>query len=205
MSFYGKVAIVVTGCNGLEKTAAWIQKHFESTNQDTPIHHFDFWRQVQNIQSLEKPYILILKESELVSEEISNIHPDVIVVKNLSQHSEKLQESYLKLYSGVGPHVNTVFNAEDRSSIELAKKAQIRKGRIFYYSKNKALSEQIKNIGGVVSQSDEIEIHGFNLKSEVVKLQPKEIMAFEDEMALLASLGAVLTVGLDEKSLNTVF
>lgn len=37
MSFYGQVSIVVTGCDGLEKTAQYIQQHFQHAEQTIPI------------------------------------------------------------------------------------------------------------------------------------------------------------------------
>lgn len=199
MSFYGKVSVVVTGCDGLEKTAKFIQRHFQSANQNIPVIH---WQNGSPV-SLEKPYILIVNEADLASSEITKIHPDVIVIKSLGTHSDENQQNYLKLYSGVGPHVNTIMNADDRSSIELAGQSLLKKGRIFYFSKNKGLEPQIKNIGGVISDGEDIEIHGFNLKPEVINLKIDKIMTFEDEIALLSSLGAVMTIGLEKENLQT--
>ncbi len=199
MSFYGKVSIVVTGAEGLERTAKYIQLHFKSVNQSVPIIH---WQDGMSL-SQEKPYILIIKEADLVSEEINKIHPDVIVIKNLGEHSEQTQANYLKLYSEVGSHVNSILNADDRSSVELAGNPLLKKGRIFYFSKNKGLEPQIKNIGGVISDGEEVEIHGLNLRPGVTHLQLKSIMTFEDEIALISSYGAVMTVGLEKESLVT--
>ncbi|HPI41040.1 MAG TPA: MerR family transcriptional regulator [Pseudobdellovibrionaceae bacterium] len=199
MSFYGKVSVVVTGCDGLEKTAKFIQRHFQVANQKIPIIH---WKKGVHANQ-EKPYILVIKEADLASDEINRIHPDVIVIKSLGVHSDENQQNYLKLYSSVGPHVNTIMNADDRSSVELASQSLLRKGRIFYFSKNKGLEPQIKKIGGVMSDGEEIEIHGFNLKPEVINLKLEKIMTFEDEIALLSSLGAVMTVGLEKENLQT--
>ena len=66
----------------------------------------------------------------------------------------------------------------------------------------KALEPQIKKIGGVISDGEDIEIHGFNLKSEVIKLKLEKIMTIEDELALLSSIGAVLTIGLEKENLQ---
>ena len=123
--------------------------------------------------------------------------------KNLGSHSVENQNFYLKLYTEVGPHVNTIINADDRASVEFASQELVKKGRIFYFSKNKALEAQIKKIGGVVSDDEELEIFGFNLKSDVINLKLHKIMAFEDEIALLSSLAAVMTVGLEKTQLCT--
>lgn len=198
MSFYGQVSIVVTGCEGLEKTAQYIQQHFKNAEQTIPIIP---WTKGLKIEQ-EKPYILIIKESDLKFDEIKTIHPDVIVIKNLGSHSQKIQESYLHLYTDTGPHVNTIVNGDDRASIDLAGNAQIRKGRIFYFSKNRGLEPQIKKIGGIVSDGEEVDIFGFNLKPDIVQLKLGRIMPFEEEVALLSSLGAVLTVGLKKENLQ---
>ena len=195
MSFYGKVSIVITGTEGLEKTARYIQQHFQSANQNIPLIQ---WKKGLSLTT-EKPYILIIKEIDLSSDEINKIHPDVIVIKNLGKHSEENQANYLRLYSGIGPHVNTILNADDRSSVELANQPLVKKGRIFYFSKNKGLEPQIKRIGGVISDGEEVEIHGFNLKPEIINFKLEKIMTFEDEIALISSLGAVMTVGLELK------
>lgn len=199
MSFYGKVSIVVTGCDGLEKTAKFIQRHFQNANQSIPILH---WKN-ENSLNPDKPYILVVQESELASIGINKIYPDVIVIKSLGEHSDENQQNYLHLYSGIGPHVNTIVNADDRSSVELAGLPLVKKGRIFYFSKNKGLESQIKKIGGVVSDGEDIEIHGFNLKPQMTNLKLGKIMTFEDEIALLSSLAAVMTIGLEKEHLQT--
>ncbi len=140
MSLYGKVSIVVTGVDGLEKTAQFIQRHFKNANQEVPILHWD--KSFKHPQ--QKPYILIVPERSLAYDEITKIHGDVIVIKNISEHSEELENKYLKLFSGVGPHVNTVINADDRASVALVKSDVIKKSRYFYYSKNGSLEKQIE-------------------------------------------------------------
>jgi DNA-binding transcriptional MerR regulator len=198
MSFYGKVSIVVTGRDGLEKTANFIQDHFKNAKQEIPVLK---WTQGFAVPEA-KPYILIVEEADLASNEILKLHPDVIVIKSLGEHSEKNQQNYLNLYSGIGPHVNTIVNADDRSAVELAGQAPLKKGRIFYFSKNKGLKEQIGKIGGVVSDGEDVEVFGFNLKPDVLNFKLPRIMTFEDEIALLSSIGAVMTVGFEEQQLQ---
>lgn len=198
MSFYGNAFILVTGNDGLDKTANLIQLHFKNDKKDIPIFH---WNEDFNWQR-EKPFILILQESNLNSKNITNLHPDVIVIKNLGFHSIETQNNYLKLYSKVGPHVTTVLNADDRSSVDLAANSLIRKGRIFYFSKNKSLEDQIQKIGGVISDGDQIDIYGFNLKPDAINIRIKQIMTHQDEVALLSSIGAVMTLGLESVKLS---
>lgn len=61
---------------------------------------------------------------------------------------------------------------------------------------------QIKKIGGVISDGEELEIFGFNLKPDPIHLNLKKIMPFNDEVALLSSLAAVMTIGFDKKDLK---
>lgn len=197
MSLYGKISIVVTGVDGLEKTAEYIQKHFKNAGQEVPIL---FWKKDLELPE-QKPYMLVLPEKDLEIGDISKICGDVIVIKSMSEHSNNLESKYLKLFSDIGPHVNTVANADDRASVALMGNPQIQKGRIFYFSKNRALEKQIKFIGGVLSSGDELDIYGFNLKSQV-HFKIDKIMALEEEVALISSLGAVLTVGLEKEQLQ---
>ena len=196
MSLYGKVAIVVTGVEGLEKTALYTQKHFAKAGQNVPILN---WSEGMTLPE-EKPYILILPEKDLASDDVLRVQADVIVIKNISSVDESVQANYLKLYAAVGGHMNTVVNADDRASLELVASPIIKKTRYFYFSKNKGVLSQIKNIGGVVSSGDDIVIFGFNMKKKV-SLKSTSILSFEDEVGLLSSLGAVITVGLNEDQL----
>ncbi len=131
MSFYGKVSILVTGCDGLEKTAGFIQQHYRSSQQDISILN---WHE-ELILPEEKPYILIVPEKYLTSERILEINADVIVIKSLSVHSVEIEKTYLRLFAEVGPHVTTVINADDRASVSFAGNKEVQKGRIFIFQK----------------------------------------------------------------------
>jgi hypothetical protein len=196
MSFYGQILIVVTGIEGLDKTARLIQGHYANAGKALKIYHG-----VPDSDVLvEKPAVMILPEALLADPCIAGLHPDVVVVKNISVHSAELHEKYLNLFSGAGPHMNTVINADDRASVDLAGEALLKKGRIFYYSKNSGLKSQIQNIGGVISDGEELEIYGFNLKSKL-EFNLIDILAYEDEIALLSSLAAIMTVGFQPEQL----
>lgn len=196
MSFYGKVSILVTGCDGLEKTANFIQQHYKNAQQKIPIL---FWTEELTLPE-EKPYILVVSETNLSTDNILKINADVIVIKNMSVHSADLEKRYLRLFAEVGPHVSTVINADDRASVSFAENAEVKKGRIFYYSKNRALEPQIKHIGGIISHGDELDIYGFNFKSSV-NLKIDRIMAIDEEAAMLSSLAAVMSAGFNKEEL----
>lgn len=196
MSYYGKVSILITGCDGLGKTAHFVQEHFKKAGQDVPVLIWSLDLELPET----KPYILILPEKHLSHAEVKKINADVIVIKSVSVHSEEMEQQYLKLFTEVGPHVTTVINADDRASVSFAGQEDVRKGRIFYFTKNRALEPQIQHIGGVISGGEALEIYGFNLKSKV-ELQFKRILAFEDEIALLSSFAAVMSVGLEKENL----
>ncbi|QDK43672.1 transcriptional regulator [Bdellovibrio sp. ZAP7] len=198
MSYYGKVSILITGCDGLEKTAYFVQEHFKKSGQDVPVLTWSLGMQLPEL----KPYILILPEKFLSYEEILKINADVIVIKSVSVHSDEMEKRYLKLFTEVGPHVTTVINADDRASVSFAAQEDVRKGRIFYFTKNRALEPQIKHIGGVISSGESLEIYGFNLKSKV-EMQYKRILAFEEEIALVSSFAAVMSVGLEKENLTS--
>lgn len=197
MSFYGNVSILVTGTQGLEKTASYIQKHFENNGKDIPVVR---WDKDQALPE-QKPYILVCPETALDSS-TEQINADVIVVKNISAHDQNLKEKYLRLFLEAGPHVTTVINADDRASVDLAGDNSIRSGRIFYFSKNKALQEQISKIGGVIGQGNDVYLYGFNLQKKDIEFKLEKILALEDEVSFLSSLGAVLTAGFSSETLR---
>lgn len=200
MSFYGNVSIVVTGIQALEKTAYYLQEQFRLNGKTIPVLN---WTSDKDLPA-EKPYILIVPEDRLSEEEILNINPDIVIVKNISAHSSQLKENYLHLFANAGPHVATVFNADDLASVDLAAAESIRKGRIFYYSKNGNLKSQIQHIGGVISDSEKATIYGFNFKKEVIEIPFGKILPLEDEVAFIASLGSTLTLPFSSEKLNSV-
>ncbi len=200
MSFYGNVSIAITGTQGLDKTAQYTQKIFKNNGKEVAIYNWS----PRMILPEEKPYILIVPEANLKDEGVSLIRPDVFVVKNLSEHSEENTEKYMRLFSAVGPHVTTIFNADDRASIQLAGQEEIRKGRIYYYSKNGNLEKQIRHIGGVMGDGEEVKIFGLNMKKEIQEFKLDRILAHEDEMAYLASVGAIMNLDFKVETLSSL-
>lgn len=127
---------------------------------------------------------------------ISDLHPDVIVVRNLSSYTEELIGKYLHLFQTAGAHLSTIINADDRASIRLANEVLVKKGAIYYFSKNSGLEKQIKNIGGIVSDGEEIIVYAFNRTPHRVHLKLPQLLAFDEEVTLLSSLAAVMDLGI---------
>ncbi|WP_413583040.1 MerR family transcriptional regulator [Bdellovibrio sp. HCB288] len=198
MSYYGKVSILITGCDGLDKTAHFVHEHFKNAGQDVPVLTWSAGVELPEA----KPYILILQEKFLEYEDVLKINADVIVIKSVSAHSQEMEKAYLRLFAEAGPHVTTVINADDRASVSFAGQEAVRKGRIFYFTKNRALEPQIQNIGGIIGDGEEVEIYGFNLTKPKVELRLKRILAIEEEVALLSSYAAVMQLGLSKEDLT---
>jgi len=196
MSRHRDVLIVVTGIQNLEQTAQNLQ---ELWGLQTPQPEIFWWKPGLVIR---KPQILILPEKDLALKEVESLQPDIVVIQNLSDWNPEIEMSYLRLFSAVGPHQTTVFNADDRISVQLAGNPEIQKGRIFYYSKNEGLEDQIKKIGGVRSNGDEIKLFGFNLQPEVLTLKLSKPRSFDQEISLLAALTGLLDVGLNVEELQ---
>jgi len=194
MSHFQKISIVVTGVKDLELTAQHVRDHLTKAGQKADVLT---WNEKFEPPK-EKPYILVVPEDSLRSEKVKSVMPDVVVIKNLSKFNSEIERSYLNLYNAVGPHMTTVFNADDRISVELAANEEIRKGRTFYFSKNSGLEDQIRKIGGVVSDGEDIKIFGFNLTKDAMSLKLTSMLGFDEEIALLASLAAVMDIGLDK-------
>lgn len=197
MTQFEKISVVVTGVRGLEKTADFIREHVKRSGKDIPV---TVWNGSMSLPK-KKPFILVIEEGLLRKEEVSKLSPDVVVIKELSQASQIVFDSYLQLYGSVSAEMSTVLNADDRAVIELAGNETIRKGRTFYFSKNSGLKPQISRIGGVISDGEKIEVYGFNQNKGPLEISLKKILGMEEEMSLLASLAAVMDFGLAEDSL----
>jgi hypothetical protein len=201
MSLYDKVSIVVTGVKDLKETAEKIQAHLGCVEQTPQIAIWDG----KAAMPKEKPYILVVPEELLDRPQVRDLHPDVIVVRNLSSYSEEMITKYLHLFQTAGAHLSTIINADDRASIRLASEVLVKKGAIYYFSKNSGLEKQIKNIGGIVSDGEEITVYGFNRTAHRVHLKLPQILAFDEEVTLLSSLAAVMDLGIPaEKYERTV-
>lgn len=194
MSHFEKISIVITGVKDLETTAEHIRHHLLNAGQNVEVL---FWTEKLVVPKI-KPHILVIPESMLELEEVKSLNPDVVVIKNLSHFNSDLERAYLNLYGSAGPHMTTVFNADDRISVELAANTEIRKGRTFYFSKNSGLKDQIEKIGGVVSNGEEVHIYGgVTLANAPVSLKLNRKLGFDEEVALISSLAAVMDIGLE--------
>lgn len=198
MTQFEKVSVIVAGVRDLEKTADFIRGHINKSGKDIPV---VVWDGATSLPQ-KKPFILVIAERLLQNAEVSKLSPDVVIIKELSQSSKAIHESYMQLYKAVGPHMSTILNADDRAVVELAGNETIRKGRTFYFSKNSGLKPQISKIGGVISDGERIEIYGFNQDKGPFEVKLKRILGIDEEMSLLASLAAVMDFGLNEETLR---
>jgi DNA-binding transcriptional MerR regulator len=200
MTQFEKISVVVAGVRDLEKTADFIREHVNKSGKDIPV---TVWNGASPLPQ-KKPFILVIAEGLLPKPEVSKLSPDVVIIKELSQSSPAIHDAYLRLYGAVGPHMSTILNADDRAVIELAGNETIRQGRTFYFSKNSGLKAQISKIGGVVSDGEKIEVYGFNQNKGPLEIKLAKILGMDEEMALLASLAAVMDFGLNEDTLREI-
>ena len=56
--------------------------------------------------------------------------------------------------------------------------------------------------GGVVSDGNDIKIFGFNLSKNQMKFKLNKALALDEETALIASLAAVMDIGLDRDKIE---
>ncbi|MEK7357878.1 MAG: MerR family transcriptional regulator [Bdellovibrionota bacterium] len=198
MSQFENISVVVTGVARLEPTARHIARHLQTGDTKLEI---VVWKEGATLPKV-RPHVIVIEESMLGSKELSNLTPDVVVITGISAFSSVIEARYVSLYEAVGPHMTTVFNADDRVSVSLAANETIRKGKTFYFSKNSGLEDQIKRIGGIVSDGDTLKIFGFNQEALMHDVQLKEHLNFDEELAVLAAATAVLDVGLDPNSVK---
>ena len=193
-----KLSVVVTGVSGLELTAHFIQHHIANSGKQIPVSIWDG----KSALPTRKPYVLVIPEEHLMAQGVSSLEPDVVVIKELSKSAPNIQTAYTNLYGAVGPHMSTILNADDRAVVELAGQEVIRKGKTYYFSKNAGLKSQISKIGGVVSDGEAVEIYGMNQSPGPVEINLQRVMGYQEEMAYLASLAAVMDLGLNREALD---
>ncbi len=202
MNRFEKTSVLVGGVSNLELTANLIKQHFEKSGKSVPVIEWDGYIDLP----AAKPFILVVSEKVLLAQlrsasKLSACTPDVVVIKEFSQSSDELHEAYLQVYGGVGPHMSTILNADDRAVVEFAGNATVRKGKTYYFSKNSGLEEQIEKIGGVVSDGEKVSIFGFNQTKIPTAIKLNRILGHDEEMAYLASLAAVMDFGLKQEAL----
>jgi hypothetical protein len=199
MGLFEKALIVVTGVEDLDATAIYIKEYLAGAHQDARIVH---WDGSSHVEPRSKPTIIVLHEKHLSGAKVRGLNPDIVVVKNVGAYSAKTIAQYLQFYGSVGPHMATVLNADDRASIEIAKSELVQKGKIYYFSKNAGLKSQIEQIGGIVSDGEEINVFGFNRTKEgLLNIKIREILSHDREVALLAALAAIMDVGMKPESI----
>jgi len=183
MSRFEEPVYVVTGVGALEDLALQLKSLLEKSGSPGRV--------------------IEISEEHLDDDSVRKLKPDVVIIRGLSGYSEEIERRYLSLYSAVGPHMTTVFNADDRTSVALAANDQIRKGRTFYFSKNAGLETQIRTIGGVIGDGESLQLFGLNLQPKVKTYRYNQILNLEDEVTWLAALTALLDAGISETSLRT--
>lgn len=193
-----KLSVVVTGMTGLEMTAQFIRQHLANSGKQIPV---TIWDGKSELPS-KKPYVLVVSEEQLKIQNISTLSPDIVVIKEVSKSNTQIQKVYTKLYSAVGPHMSTILNADDRAVVELANSEIIRKGKTYYFSKNSGLQPQISKIGGVMSNGEIVEIYGMNQNTDPTEIILDRPLGYQEEIAYLASLAAVMDLGLCKNALS---
>lgn len=199
MSLFETVRIVVTGVEDLEETARCIQDYLATAHRRVEIVQWDGSFEIKKTSS---PTVVILHEKDLGGRAVSGLNPDVVVIRNVGGVSKGVVNQYLQFYANVGPHMATVFNADDRASIEIAKSPVVQKGKIYYFSKNSGLKDQIEAIGGTISDGEEITVYGFNRrKSADLNIKVEKIRPHREEIALIAALTAVMDIGMQPENI----
>jgi len=183
MSKLKQVSILVTGYLHLEETVSHVSKLTQFKRQSNFPNGINF----------EKNNIYLIHENEVNKYNYLN-SPDIIIFNNITTINSS---NYMSLYKESGPHMSTVFNADDKPSVKLAGNKQIQKGRIFYFSKRKELEKQIFKIGGVVASNNKVNIYGFNLKPEIINIDLGQNISY----SLLSSIAGLLDIGLNSDQL----
>ncbi len=183
------VNILVTGIHDLKQTAENIGA----------VTGFDVLTEVTTSLQSEKQNVAYKNIANLTDLH-QEFYPDVVIVNDIDSLNYERVNSILHLYNKVGPHMSTVFNADDKLSVKLAAEEKIRKGRIFYYSWRESLKDQIKNIGGSVFANNSLDIFGFNLQKDRVHFSEVNKL----NRSVMSAIVGLLDIGLAKKELENL-
>lgn len=123
---------------------------------------------------------------------------DRVVISEISLGDSVLRDQYLAAFRSEHFPSVVVFNADDRASVELASYPDVQRGKIYYFSKNIGLLDQILKIGGVVGDGESLKAYRYQTKdSGPLMLKYKSVLSQSEETSLLAAMTLLLDEALD--------
>ncbi|MCB0378789.1 MAG: UDP-N-acetylmuramoyl-L-alanine--D-glutamate ligase [Bdellovibrionales bacterium] len=163
--FVKEPVIAITGTNGKTSTTCLVYKMLKESNVDVWVGGNYGPPVVDYLRSGQKASVLVLEVSSFQLEHCERFTPQNIIFTNLAEDHQdryKSMEEYVnakrRIFMNTNQATTSILNADDNAVIELARDPSVQRGRIFYFSRKKALEPQIMNIGGVVNIKNELKV-----------------------------------------------
>ena len=161
--FVKEPLLVVTGTNGKTTTCDLIYGFLKESGK-TPWAGGNFGQPLSEYLYQEKKAdLLIVEASSFMLEHVREMVPHNIVFTNLAEdHLDRYRsmEEYVsakqKVFKNTQVNTTSILNADDKAVLELARDPVVQRGRLFYFSRKKALEPQIMKIGGAVMVDGQI-------------------------------------------------
>lgn len=163
--FIREPIVAITGTNGKSTTSKLIEMMLKESgikvwlggNFGIPL--------IEYLLEPEKSQVVVAEVSSFQLEHVETFVPQNIVFMNLAEnHLDRYRsmEEYVnakrRVFSNTNQATTSILNADDNAVVELARDPSVQRGRIFYFSRKKALEPQIMNIGGAVCIDKELRV-----------------------------------------------
>ncbi len=163
--FVKEPLLVVTGTNGKTTTSDLIYQSLKASGLN-PWAGGNFGEPLSEyLYSGRKADILVVEASSFMLEHVKEMSPHNIVFTNLAEdHLDRYRsmEEYVnakrRIFKNTKVQTTSILNADDKAILELARDPVVQKGRLFYFSRKKALTSQIMKIGGAVLIDNQIQV-----------------------------------------------
>jgi len=163
--FVREPLLIVTGTNGKTTTCDLIY-NFLKESEITPWIGGNFGPPLSEYLYQEKTAdVVIVEASSFMLEHVKKMVPHNIVFTNLAEdHLDRYRsmQEYVgakrNVFKNTKADTMTILNADDKAILELARDPVVQRGRLFYFSRKKALEPQIMKIGGAVLIDKQIRV-----------------------------------------------
>ena len=215
--FVKEPLLVVTGTNGKTTTADFIYRALKESGKNPwaggnfgqPLSHY--------LYTGEKADLVVVEASSFMLEHTKYMTPESIVFTNLAEaHLDRYGsiENYINAKRKVFKNVRSpdkvlvsgtmiILNADDRAILEMARDPGVQKGRLMYFSRKKALADQIMTIGGAILKGRQIRVR-LGPKDEYYSLENSKLQGAHSYENIMAGILTARINGADWESIQKV-
>ncbi len=208
--FIKEPMLVITGTNGKTTTADLIYRSLKEAGKN-PWAGGNFGAPLSEyLYKGEKADVLVVEASSFMLEHVKEMTPQTVLFTNLAEdHLDRYRsmEEYVnakrKIFKNTDKDTTSILNADDKAILELARDPVVQKGKLFYFSRKKALESQIMKIGGAVLIGSQIKVR-IGPEIEYYSVEHSKIKGVHNYENIMAAILAARENGADWESIQKV-